>query len=135
MAEFGIEDVFGAFASVQGETTNSSSLTIYLSNFLREASDMPDEKGVEHDSVLTATQILYALLVRMIKVQALTINGDPEQSFFIANAGKSLARVERDGQIKQSFTVSFFVRKGSPGIPAVSDIGDFYEAAPLPSEP
>jgi hypothetical protein len=135
MADFTLEKMFGAFASVTGEDANSSSLTIWLHNFGFEATDMPEGKGVVSTTVMTPTQILYAMLLRLTKVQSPTINGDPEQRVFIANAGKSLARGEREGQIKQSFTVSFFLDRGTVGFPSVNEMEVLGGGAPAPQEP
>jgi hypothetical protein len=77
---------------------------------------------------MTATQVLYALLLLLKTHQGIKIDTDPTQKVYIADAGKTIATGSRDGQVKRSFTVSFFLDAGLAGIPAVGQIDQSLQA-------
>jgi hypothetical protein len=123
MATFTLGELFGGFAAIEGQV-GTGTLTIYTEAFIFESSYMPTGLGLHPEAIISPSQVLYSLLLRLMAVQAPKINDDPEQRIYIANAGKSLAREGREGQIKQSFTVSFFVDRGYVGLPPV-ELVDF----------
>jgi hypothetical protein len=84
--------------------------------------NLPVGLGVEFPAKMTATQILYALLLLLKTNQAERIDTDPTQKVYIVDAGKSIATGARDGQVKWSFTVSFFLDAGLAGLPSVDQI-------------
>jgi hypothetical protein len=62
------------------------------------------------------------LILLLLENQASAINDDPTQKIYIADAGKSIATGARDGQVKRSFTVSFFIDAGLAGTPSIDQI-------------
>jgi hypothetical protein len=54
--------------------------------------------------------------------QGIKIETDPTQKVYITDVGKTIATGTRDGQVKRSFTVSFFIEAGLAGTPAVGQI-------------
>ncbi|NJK58345.1 MAG: hypothetical protein HC939_21385, partial [Pleurocapsa sp. SU_5_0] len=68
------------------------------------------------------TQMFYGILMMLMKNQGATVNTDPSQKIYITDAGKIIATGARDGQIKRSFTVSFFIDAGLAGIPSIDQI-------------
>lgn len=125
MANFTVEELFGSFATIDSSQPGAGTLTIQLSNFLYSSDAMPPEKGVFESSTMEPVQILYGLLLMLMNVQAPKIDDVVSQRVYIANAGKSLARGNREGQIKQSFTISFFLDSGFAGIPSINQIDEY----------
>ncbi|NJL53094.1 MAG: hypothetical protein HC930_14515 [Hydrococcus sp. SU_1_0] len=84
--------------------------------------NLPDDIGISAGQIPSAVQTLYGILMLLKQGQASGINVDPEQKAFIADAGRRLATGTRDGQIQQSFVISFFVDSGVNGLPRLDQV-------------
>jgi hypothetical protein len=124
MASFDYSQVFGSGVSPQADLETPFQLTIDTGDLLEvsQSGDLPDGIGLSSASNLTATQIFYGLILLLLQNQASGINDDPTQKIYVADAGKSIATGARDGQIKRSFTVSFFINAGLAGTPSIDQI-------------
>jgi hypothetical protein len=124
MASFNYGEIFGSGVSIQTADYTPLSLTIDAGDLLEvsQQGDLPDGKGLSDASSPTATQIFYGLILLLLENQASGINDDSAQKVYIADAGKSIATGARDGQIKKSFTVSFFIDAGLAGTPSIDQI-------------
>jgi hypothetical protein len=131
MPNFSEEQLFGSFATIDRSQLGAGSLTIYLSNFLYQSSLIPEEVGVEESSTMSPVQILYGILMLLKQSQELKIDDNPSQRVYIAHTGNTLARGRREGQVKSSFTISFFCDTPPVGIPTMWNI-DQYSGIELP---
>jgi hypothetical protein len=124
MPSFNYSDIFGSGVSIQVLDYTPLGLTIDTGDIMDEAhsGDLPDGLGLVDASSPTATQIFYGLLMLLKQNQGAKIDTDPMQKVYITDAGKTIATGSRDGQVKRSFTVSFFLDAGLAGIPAVGQI-------------
>jgi hypothetical protein len=124
MPSFNFEQIFGSNVALSTSPLPSADLTINLFDFLDQANgeNLPEGLGVQDPQTMTATQVLYALLLLLKTHQGIKIDTDPMQKVYIVDAGKTIATGTRDGQVKRSFTVSFFIDAGLAGIPAVGQI-------------
>jgi hypothetical protein len=124
MGSFNYGEIFGSGSSVQTADYTPLSLTIDTGDLLEvsQSGDLPDGIGLSNASSPTATQIFYGLILLLLENQASAINDDPTQKIYVADAGKSIATGTRDGQIKRSFTVSFFIDAGLAGTPSIDQI-------------
>lgn len=124
MATFNYEEIFGSGAYIQSSPTNPLVLTVTASSFLNETNlgDLPNGIGLTDATQPTATQLFYGILMVLIQNQPEKIDTDPTQKVYVTDAGKSIATGTRDGQVKRSFTVSFFIDAGLSGIPSIDQI-------------
>lgn len=124
MPGFNYRDIFGSGSSIQVLDYTPLSLTIDTGDIMGESQngDLPDGIGLTDASSPTATQIFYGLMMILMQNQAETINTEPLQKVYITDAGKSIATGARDGQVKRSFTVSFFIDAGLAGTPSIDQI-------------
>jgi hypothetical protein len=125
MATFTFAEIFGTnvqFAAPPG--AGEANLLINLFDFLDQANggDLPESLGVSTPEDMTATQLFYAFVLMILKNQGESVNTNPTQKLFVADAGKTIATSTRDGQVKRSFTVSFFLDAGLAGTPSVDQI-------------
>ena len=124
MATFEFEEIFGSNVALMTSPIPEAELRIDLYDFKDQAGgeNLPYGLGVNNPQTMSATQVLYALLLLLKTKQGEKIDTDPTQKVYVADAGKSIATGTRDGQIKRSFTVSFFIDAGLAGIPSVDQI-------------
>jgi hypothetical protein len=124
MATFTFEQIFGSNFTFSTSPLPEAELTINLYDFLDQANgeNLPEGLGVDDPQTMTATQVLYALLLMLKTNQGETVNTDPTQKVYIQDAGKSIATGARDGQVKRSFTISFFMDAELAGIPSINQI-------------
>lgn len=125
MSNFSIEDLFGAFATVTAPENGSPTLTFYLETFLYESAVIPEGIGVENPATMSPVQILYGILMLLKQSQELKIDDDPSQRVYIAHTGNTLAKGRREGQVKSSFTVTFFCDTPPVGIPTMNDLDNY----------
>ncbi|MGL5078878.1 MAG: hypothetical protein ACRDBG_24030 [Waterburya sp.] len=124
MPGFNYSDIFGSGSSIQVLDYTPLGLTIDTGDIMGESQngDLPDGIGLTDASSPTATQIFYGILMILMQNQAEAINTDPTQKVYVTDAGKSIATGTRDGQVKRSFTVSFFIDAGLAGTPSIDQI-------------
>ena len=124
MANFNYDEIFGSGAYLQNDPNNPPSLIVTASSFLDETNlgDLPNGVGLTDATQPTATQFFYGILMVLMQNQGATVNTDPTQKIYITDAGKSIATGTRDGQVKRSFTVSFFIDAGLAGTPGIDQI-------------
>jgi hypothetical protein len=124
MSSFNFQEIFGSTSLIETSPTNPAVLTITAESFLNETNlgDLPDGVGLTDATQPTATQVLYGILMVLMQNQGETINTDPTQKVYILDAGKSISTGARDGQVKRSFTVNFFINAGLAGLPRVDQI-------------
>jgi hypothetical protein len=135
VSDFSFEDLFGSrsdwtLTSIPG-LPDQVELIIKFRDFKKETGgeNLAYELGSQNPHNMTATQLLYGILLLLMKNQADSINADPEQMAYINEADKTLATGAREGQIKRSFIVSFFTivkPSGFPGVDGIDDIANFY---------
>jgi hypothetical protein len=124
MASFNYSDIFGSGVSIQVLDYTPLGLTIDTGDIMDEghSGDLPNGIGLVDASSPTATQIFYGLIMLLKKNQGEKIDTDPGQKVYVTDAGKSIATGTRDGQVKRSFTVSFFIDAGLAGTPSIDQI-------------
>lgn len=124
MAAFEYHEIFGQSVTYDPYEGLSFSLTFDAADFKKESlgGHLPDVLGASFPHAPTATQLFYGLIVMIKQAQGVKIDSDPTRRIFISDAGKSLAVGARDGQIKRSFVVNFFLDTHPPGIPSIDQI-------------
>jgi hypothetical protein len=124
MASFNHQEIFGNYATYNTDPEASYILQIDKTSFMDTDNygNLPVGIGINSFTTPTPTQILYGILLILMQNQAETINTDPTQKVYVIDAGKSIATGVRDGQVRRSFTVSFFIDAGLAGTPSINQI-------------
>lgn len=130
MASFTFQEIFGSSALREDLQAEPPKLIIDLNNFysVDYGGDLPQTVAISDSSNISATQLFYACLLLLQQNQGEKIDTDPAQKVYVTDAGKSIATGARDGQVKRSFTVSFFIDAELAGTPSIDQI-DPYVAA------
>ena len=124
MASFNYQEIFGNYASYNTDPEASYIVQIDKTSFMDTDNfgNLPVGIGLNSTATPTATQLFYGILMLLMQNQGETINTDPTQKVYVTDAGKSIATGARDGQVKRSFTVSFFIDAGLAGTPSIDQI-------------
>mgnify|MGYP003467728055 FL=1 len=124
MATFEYLDIFGWSTETNSSPTSSLKVTIDTADFRKDShgGQLAENVGLDADKNPSATQLVYGILMMLLKYQGATVNTDPTQKVYVTDAGKSIATGTRDGQVKRSFTVSFFIDAGLAGTPGIDQI-------------
>ncbi|PSB05760.1 hypothetical protein C7B62_24490 [Pleurocapsa sp. CCALA 161] len=121
MADFNFPDIFGQFVSTPFIEGDPWKVEINVDDFKKQSlgGQLSEETGASFGHRPTATQMFYGILMMLMKNQGATVNTDPTQKIYITDAGKTIATGARDGQVRRSFTVSFYLDAGLAGIPSI----------------
>ncbi|PSB05604.1 hypothetical protein C7B62_24865 [Pleurocapsa sp. CCALA 161] len=124
MASFTYQEIFGNDALGDPDEIDGYIVKISKNSFFDTDNygELPIGVGLNSNVSPNATQTLYGILMILMQNQGATVNTDPTQKVYITDAGKSIATGERDGQVRRSFTVSFYLDAGLAGIPSVDQI-------------
>jgi hypothetical protein len=124
MASFNYQEIFGNYASYNTDPEASYIVQIDKTSFMdtNNYGNLPVGIGLNATATPTATQILYGILMLLKQNQGEKIDTDPTQKVYVTDAGKSIATGTRDGQVRRSFTVSFFIDAGLAGTPSIDQI-------------
>lgn len=124
MASFNYQEIFGSGILLDFDDSDGFLMKINKYSFwdTNNGGELPIGMGLHGNVIPTATQLFYGILMMLMQNQAETINTDPTQKVYVTDAGKSIATGTRDGQVKRSFTVSFFIDAGLAGTPSIDQI-------------
>lgn len=124
MASFEFLDIYGWSTSTDYVEGQPLKVTIDTSDFRKDShgGQLPENVGLSADKNPSATQLLYGILMMVMQYQGEKIDTDPTQKVYITDAGKTIATGTRDGQVRRSFTVSFFIDAGLAGTPSIEQI-------------
>ncbi|NJL51177.1 MAG: hypothetical protein HC930_01280 [Hydrococcus sp. SU_1_0] len=117
-------DIFGNYSQSDTDPNAQYFLQLQKDSFykLSDMGNLPDDVGMSAGWVPTPAKTFYGILMLLKQAQAPKINDDPEQAIYVSDATKNLATGDRDGQIKYTFTISFFVNSGFGTVPSLYDI-------------
>jgi hypothetical protein len=124
MASLNYQNIFGIDCLALNQDFSNPIIRLNKHTFVDAdlSGELPVGIGLASETAPTATQMLYGILMLLKQHQAPGINDDPTQKAYITDAGKSIATGTRDGQVKRSFTISFFIDAGLAGIPGIDQI-------------
>lgn len=127
MSDFSYQQMYGQNIELDEDPHSDFFLKISKTSFYDETfgGDLP--VGIGRTPYLNTgtppapVQLLYGIIMLTRQNQGASINSIPGQKLWIADAGRSFAVGDRQGQIKRSFTLNFFIDTGVLAVPGLDN--------------
>lgn len=122
---FDYQDIFGTNALNASTEPDNPKVQITKWSLLDTdfSGELPVGIGLsDPDIIPSAVQMLYGILMIVMQNQAQGEYEDPTQHVHILNDGRYVETGSREGQTRQSFTVSFYTETGIGDTPSIEQI-------------